>query len=142
VANTESKVISAVLEDKQMHVLLQANVDNLLRTHNDVWEFVRNYFEQNQSVPPTSLVVEKFRDFEPVADIGATKHHLEELKSEFLSDSLKDMLRSAAEDIQGGSGSGALENLISGTSQLKKETSTIRDIDATDIDSAVAYFET
>jgi len=141
VANTESKVISAVLEDKQMHVLLQANVDNLLRTHNDVWEFVRNYFEQNQSVPPTSLVVEKFRDFEPVADIGATKHHLEELKSEFLSDSLKDMLRSAAEDIQGGSGSGALENLISGTSQLKKETSTIRDIDATDIDSAVAYFE-
>ncbi len=140
-ANTESKVISAVLEDKQIHVLLQANVDNLLRTHNDVWEFVRNYFEQNQSVPPTSLVVEKFRDFEPVADIGATKHHLEELKSEFLSDSLKDMLRSAAEDIQGGSGSGALENLISGTSQLKKETSTIRDIDATDIDSAVAYFE-
>lgn len=140
-ANTEAKLISAVLEDKQVHVLLQANVDNILRTHNDVWQFVRNYFEQNASVPPKSLVVEKFRDFEPVDDVGATKHHLTELQSEFLNDSLKDMLRSAAEEIQGGNGSSALESLIGGTAQLKKETSVIRDIDATDIDSAIAYFE-
>jgi hypothetical protein len=34
VNNTEAKLISAVLEDKQAHVLLQANVDNLLITHN------------------------------------------------------------------------------------------------------------
>lgn len=140
-ANTESKLISAVLEDKQVHVLLQANVDNILRTHNDVWEFVRGYYEQNQSVPPKSLVVDKFRDFEPTPDVGATKYHLEELQSEFLSDSLKDMLRSAAEEIQSGHGSGALEGLITGTSQLKKETSVIRDIDATDLDSAVSFFE-
>lgn len=140
-ANTEARLISAVLEDKQVHVLLQANVDNILRTHNDVWDFVRNYFEQNSSVPPVSLVVEKFRDFEPVEGVGATKHHLEELQSEFLNDSLKDMLRSAAEEIQGGAGNSALESLISKTSQLKKETSVIRDIDATDLDSAIAYFE-
>lgn len=140
-ANTEARLISAVLEDKQVHVLLQANVDNILRTHNDVWDFVRNYFEQNSSVPPVSLVVEKFRDFEPVEGVGATKHHLEELQSEFLNDSLKDMLRSAAEEIQGGGGNSALESLISKTSQLKKETSVIRDIDATDLDSAIAYFE-
>jgi hypothetical protein len=78
--NTESKLISAVLQDKQIHVLLQANVDNLLRTHNDIWEFIRNYSEQNGSLPPVSLVVDKFRDFEPVQSIGATKHHLEELQ--------------------------------------------------------------
>jgi len=140
-ANTEAKVISAVLEDKQVHVLLQANVDNLMRTHNDVWDFVRSYFEKNASVPPVSLVVEKFRDFQPMEGVGATKHHLEELQSEFLNDSLKDMLRSAAEEIQTGNGGSALESLIGGTSQLKKETSTIRDIDATDIESALAYFE-
>ena len=140
-ADTESKVISAVLEDKQIHVLLQANVDNLLRTHNDVWQFVRAYFEQNAAMPPVSLVVDKFRDFEPVPGIGATKHHLQELQTEFLNDSLKDMLRSAAEDIQTGNGNAALEKLIGETAQLKKETSVIRDIDATDIEAAVAYFE-
>ena len=140
-ANTESKLISAVLEDKQIHVLLQANVDNILRTHNDVWEFVRGYFEQNSTLPPSSLVVEKFRDFEPVAGVGATKHHLQELQAEFLNDSLKDMLRDAASDVQVGQGTEALEKLITQTSQLKKETSVIRDIDVTDIESAVAYFE-
>ena len=139
--NTEAKVISAVLQDKQLHVLLQANVETLLRTHNDVWNFIRLYAENNGTVPPSSLVVEKFRDFEIIKDIGATKHHLEELQSEYLNDSLKDILRSAATEVQGGQGVQALEDLITKTSTLKKNTSSIRDIDATDIDSAIAYFE-
>ena len=94
--NTEAKLISAVLNDKQVHVLLQANVDNLLRTHNDVWQFIRNYFEHNKSIPPLDLVVDKFRDFQPIEGVGATKHHLEELQSEYLTDSLKDIIRTAA----------------------------------------------
>ncbi len=139
--NTEARVISAVLQDKQMHVLLQANVENLLRTHNDVWNFIRLYFDNNSSVPPVSLVIEKFRDFVPVEGVGATKHHLEELQTEYLNDSLKDILRSAAGEVQGGNGTEALNGLITKTSELKKNTSAIRDIDATDLDSALAYFE-
>jgi len=141
VNNTEAKLITAVLEDKQVHVLLQANIDNLLRTHNDVWNFVRNYFEHNSAVPPVSLVVEKFRDFEPIQGVGATKHHLEELQTEYLNDSLKDILRSAATDVQQGEGVKALDLLITQTSELKKNTSAIRDIDVTDLESAIAYFE-
>jgi len=140
-SNTESKLISAVLSDKQVHVLLQANVDNILRTHNDIWKFIRNYSETNGTVPPTSLVVDKFRDFSPIDGVGATKYHLEELQAEFLNDSIKDVLRSAASEVQAGQGAKALEDLITKTSELKKTTSIIRDIDATDIDSAVAYFE-
>ena len=139
--NTEARVISALLQDKQMHVLLQANVENLLRTHNDVWNFIRLYFDNNGTVPPASLVVEKFRDFQPVDGVGATKHHLEELQTEYLNDSLKDILRSAAGEVQGGEGTKALDELITKTSELKKNTSAIRDIDATDLDSAVAYYE-
>jgi replicative DNA helicase len=141
VNNTEAKVISAVLQDKQLHVLLQANVETLLRTHNDVWNFIRLYAENNGTVPPSSLVVEKFRDFEIIKEIGATKHHLEELQTEYLNDTLKDILRSAATEVQSGQGVLALEELITKTSTLKKNTASIRDIDATDIDSAIAYFE-
>jgi replicative DNA helicase len=121
--------------------LLQANVDTILRTHNDVWTFIRTYFERNGTVPPTSLVVDKFRDFTPVQGVGATKHHLEELQADYLNDSLKDILRSAAADVQGGSGVEALEQLITKTSELKKNTSAIRDIDVTDIDNAIAYYQ-
>lgn len=139
--NTEAKVISAVLKDKQVHVLLQANIENILRTHNDIWQFIRNYSEHNGTVPPMSLVIEKFRDFAPVEDVGATKYHLDELQAEYLNDSLKDILRSAASDVQGGNSSIALESLISKTAELKKNTSAIRDIDVTDLDSAIVYFE-
>jgi replicative DNA helicase len=141
VNNTEAKVISAVLEDKQIHVLLQANVENLLRSHNDIWNFIRLYSEQNNALPPKTLVVEKFRDFVPVDGVGSTKHHLDELQGEYLNDSLKDILRNAASEVQGGQGSKALEELITKTSELKKNTAVIRDIDVTDIESAVAYYE-
>jgi replicative DNA helicase len=43
--------------------------------------------------------------------------------------------------VQGGEGTKALDELITKTSELKKNTSAIRDIDATDLDSAVAYYE-
>ena len=140
-SNTEDKIISAVLEDKQLHVLLQANVETLLRTHNDIWQFIRKYAETNGTVPPKSLVVEKFRDFTPVDGVGATKHHLEELQADYLESSLKQILVSAATDVQDGKGVEVLESLITKTSELKKNTSVIRDIDATDLDSAVAYYE-
>ena len=139
--NTESKLISAVLKDKQAHVLLQANVENILTTHVDVWQFIRKYYEANSTVPPTELVVEKFRDFEPISGVGTTKHHLEELQAEYLTNSLKDIIRSAATDVQGGQGLDALESLITKTAELRKNTAAIRDIDVTDLDSAVAYFE-
>ena len=129
------------MEDKQLHVLLQANVESLLRTHGDIWQFIRKYAELNGSVPPSSLVVEKFRDFSPVSGIGATKHHLEELQASYLEDSLKEILVSAATDVQNGKGVQVLENLITKTSELKKNTSVIRDIDVTDLESAVAYYE-
>ena len=139
--NSEAKLISAVLQDKQVHVLLQANVDGILRTHGDVWSFIRNYFEQNGTVPPVDLVVEKHRDFMPIQGVGATKHHLEEVQAEYLNDSLKQILMSAASDVQSGKGTQVLESLITKTSELKKNTAAIRDIDVTDLDSAVAYFE-
>jgi replicative DNA helicase len=137
----EAKVLSAVLKDKQIHVLLQANVDNLLKTHNDVWNFIRNYSENNSTLPPITLVVEKFRDFHPVEDVGATKHHLEELQYEYLNDSVKSILRNAAGDVQAGNPVDALNNLITQTSELKKNTSLIRDIDVTDTDSTISHFE-
>ena len=140
-SSVEDKLISAVLEDKQLHVLLQADVEKLLRTHTDIWQFIRKYAEINGSVPPKSVVVDKFRDFSPVDGVGATKHHLEELQGEYLESSIKEILVSAATEIQGGSSVSALETLITKTSELKKNTSAIRDIDATDLASAVEYYK-
>lgn len=140
-SSTESKLISAVLNDKQVHVMLQANADNLMATHGDVWEFIRKYFDNNGTVPPTSLVLEKFRDFEVIENTGSTKYHLDELQAEYLNSSLKSILMGAASEVQAGEGAKVLEALITQTSELKKNTAVIRDIDVTDLESAVAYYQ-
>ena len=140
-SNIESKLISAVLEDKQVHVLLQANVENLLTTHADVWQFIRKYYENNLTAPPKELVIEKFRDFTPEENVGATKYQLEQLQHDYMNNSLREVLKTAAADVQADKSTEALELLIARTAELKKNSSAIRDIDATDIDSAVAYYE-
>lgn len=140
-ANLEAKTLSAVLNDKQVHVMLQANADTLFRTHGDIWQFIHEYYEQNQASPPINIVKQKFSDFEYIQDTGSTKHHLEELRAEYLNDNLKIMLRSAATDLQDGNANSALDSLIIETANIKKITSTVRDLDVSDIDSAVSHFE-
>ena len=140
-ANLEAKTLSAVLNDKQVHILLQANIDTILRTHNDVWGFVRNYYEQNQTVPPVSIVKQQFADFDYTPETGSTKHHLDELRTDFLNDNIKIMLRSAANEVQDGKATDALNTLVTETANLKRITSTVRDLDVSDVDDAVAYFE-
>lgn len=141
-SDTEAKVLTAVLRDKQVHVLMQANVDNLLSTHNDVWEFIRHYVDKNGSVPPENVVVENFRDFAPVDSVGTTKHHLEQLQSEFMDQRVREILRSAATEVQEGKAGDAVNTLISQTADLKKVTTAVRDVDLIDVDSAIAHFET
>jgi replicative DNA helicase len=140
-ANLEAKTLSAVLNDKQVHVLLQANAGQMLRTHEDIWNFIRNYYEQNQTVPPINIVEQNFPDFDYTKDTGATKHHLDELRTEFLNDNVKVMLRSAASQVQDGDSIAALEVLMTETARLKHITSTARDLDVSDVDDAIAYFE-
>lgn len=141
-SDTEAKVLTAVLRDKQVHVLMQANVDALLSTHNDVWEFIRKYVDKNGSVPPENIVVENFRDFAPVDSVGTTKHHLEQLQSEFMDQRVREILRSAAGEVQDGKAADAVNTLISQTADLKKVTTAVRDVDLVDVDSAIAHFET
>jgi len=140
-AELESKALSAVLKDKQIHILLQANPDSLFKTHKDVWDFIKNYQEQNSTVPPVELVVDKFRDFEPAKDIGNTKHHLEELRTEHLESSLSNVLMDTANKLKNKQPNEALNSIISKTSELKRITADIRDVDAVDIEDALAHYK-
>ncbi|MFZ9241643.1 MAG: DnaB-like helicase C-terminal domain-containing protein [Sediminibacterium sp.] len=140
-AELESKVLSAVLKDKQIHVLLQANPDSLFKTHKDIWEFIKNYQNQNGSLPTVNLVTEKYRDFVPAGEIGGTKHHLEELRTEYLHNNLSNILLDTATKLKSNQTVDALNNIIAKTSDLKRVSADIRDIDAVDIQDAVTHFE-
>lgn len=138
---SESKLITAVLEDKQIHHLLQGNVDAILTTHGDIWNFIKEYYSNNNTVPPISLVSDKFPDFIPEKDVGATKYHLDELRSEYLDRELRQIIRSAAEAVSDGEPSRSMDMLSTGIRNLNQEVNVVKDIDATDTDAAVAYIK-
>jgi len=139
--SVETKILTAVLRDKQIHVLMQANPDELFQTHKDIWEFIRNYIAKNGSMPPEGLVVENFRDFTPEKNVGATKHHLAELQHEYMDTKVREILHGAAGMVQEGDVNSAVDELISGASNLKKITSAVKDIDLVDADSAIDHFK-
>ena len=139
--DNETKLLTAVLRDKDAHVLLQANVGSILQTHNDIWEFIASYVNKNGSVPPESLVVENFRDFEPAKEVGTTAHHLESVQADYTDVKLRQILRDSAEDVQNKNYSDAISTLISETSSLKRVTSSVRDVDLVDLEGAVSHFE-
>ena len=136
---SESKVITAVLQDKQIHHLLQGNVDAILVTHKDIWNFIKEYYANNNAVPPATLILEKFPDFIPDKGVGATKYHLEELRNEYLDRELRQIIRSAAEAVSDGEPSKSMEMLSVGIRSLNQEVNVVKDIDATDTDAAVAH---
>lgn len=139
--SSEARVISAVLNDKQIFAVLQSNPEDLFRTHKDIWNFIKDYYEQNKSLPSPTLVQNQFSDFIYTKDVGATKYEIDLLRREFLDDNVRGMLRTAATEVQNGNPLKALDVVTSETARIKRVTSTARDLDAADIDSAVAYFE-
>lgn len=141
VQDLEGKVISAVLNDKQVHVLLQANPDTLFKSHKDIWQFIRDYTDKNMTVPPTEIVVEKFRDFTPAQNVGSTKHHLDELRASVLDSNLRDIIKISASQLNENKAVDALDLLISKTAELKRTTADVRDLDVVDVDDAVAHFK-
>lgn len=140
--SNEAKLLSAVLNDKQIGTMLQANVGDLLRTHNDVWEFIHSYYEQNHVVPPVMLVEAKFPDFEYTNDKVSTAYCLDEVRAEFLDDQVRTMLRVAAEEVKRGNPALALDTIVSDTARIKRLSTNVRDIDVMDVDAAINHFKT
>lgn len=139
--NAEARVLSAVLQDKQVHVLLQANARQLFKTHADIYDFIVDYYEHNGVVPPAALVAGSFHDFEYDEAVGATKHHLEELRTDFLNSSMYSALCSAAALLQEKGPREAMSELSSSIGNITRLTTAVKDVDVTNYDDAIAHFE-
>ena len=139
--NIEGKLLSSVLNDKQIHVLMQGNVNPLLRTHGDIWKYILDHYQSYQSVPSPAVVLEKFPDFMYHEDTEGTKYHLDELRSEYLEDGVKGLIRQAAQLAQKGQISTALDSILNESVRLRQVTSTVKDLDVGNSDSAVSYYE-
>jgi replicative DNA helicase len=136
----EVEVISALCKNKDIHTMYDSGADHLITHCADVWGFIKDYYSQTKQVPDSDLVATRFRDFDPV-DAGPTVYHIDKLRSSYLDESMRNAVRTAATLLQNNESGRALQELTSSISSIARVTSKARDIDVTDIDDAVSYFE-
>lgn len=137
--NRELAVISAVIEDGDMPSLLKAPTE-MFDQFGDVLEFITSYYADNRGMPPRKVVESKFA-ITLAEDVGSTKHNVDELHNAYINRALRKVIRDASQKLQDGNLKSALNGIVSGASALKKDTTDIRDLDATDVEEAVAHIK-
>ena len=139
--NTEALLISAVCKNKDISTLLADNVDELFTSHRDIWEGLKSYYYKFKAVPEAGILVERFKDFEPVEVKAETGYYLDNLKNEFISNKLKSILIRGGSMLKEDAASRVLAELQSQLAGLSRFTNNVRDLDVMDIESAARHFE-
>jgi len=136
----EVEVISSVCKNKDIHVLFDNNADELIQDCSDVWGFIKDYYDQTRQVPDSDLLATRFRDFDPV-DSGPTIYHVDKLRQAFLDESIRNALRRAASTVNNNESAKALSDLTKDITKMSRIGAKVRDIDVTDVENALQYFE-
>jgi len=139
--NTESAVITSVCENKDISTVLAENIDEVFTSHRDVWEGLKSYYLKFKSVPDISVLTERFKDFEPAKVKGETAYYLDQLKNEYISGRLRNLLLTSGASLKTEASSRVISLMQKELSTLGKLTSSVRDVDLTDFKLAEKHFE-
>jgi replicative DNA helicase len=134
--NTEAELISSVCKNKDISTLLAGSVDDLFTSHKDIWDSLKAYYYKFKAVPEVGVLMERFKDFDPVDTKAETGYYLDKLKNEFLTSRLKNIILQSGSAIKENAASRVISEMQYELSQLAKFTSNVRDVDVTDIDAA------
>lgn len=139
--NTESAVITAICENKDISTVLSSNIDEVFTSHRDVWEGLKSYYLKFKAVPDISVLTERFKDFEPEKVKGETAYYLDQLKNEYLASRLRNLLLSSGTSLKTEASSRVIAQMQAELSTLGKLTSNVRDVDLTDYEEAKKHFQ-
>ena len=139
--NAESAVITAVCTNKDISVVLADNVDEIFTTHRDVWEGLKSYYLKFKAVPDVSILTERFKDFEPASVKGETGYYLDNLKNEYLSGRVRNLLLSSGASLKTNASGRVIADMQKELTGLSRLTNNVRDVDLTDFKLAEKHFE-
>lgn len=134
--NTEAELISAVCKNKDISVLLSDNVDDIFTSHRDIWDSLKSYYYKFKAVPEAGILMERFKDFDPVETKAETGYYLDKLKNEYLTNKLKNIILQSGTSLKEDAAARVLADMQSKLSALNKFTNNVRDVDVTDLDLA------
>lgn len=134
--NTEAAVITSVCKNKDISTILADNVDEIFQSHRDVWEGLKSYYYKFKSVPEVTVLTDKFRDFEPVNVTAETGYYVDQLKNEYLSARMRNLLMKSGASLKDNAASRVLSDMQSEIASLSRLTNNVRDVDLTDYELA------
>ncbi len=142
--NYEARVLSSVIDRKDMVSIMSLGVDELMVSHKDIWEFVWRYYQNNKEVPPASVVVEEYPDFEYNDSLeGATKHYVDQLREHKASSDIQKVIAGAAKAMADGNvkATDLLGHLSKRVSEIQRSTGMSRAVDIRDADDAIEHYD-
>lgn len=134
--NTEAAVITSVCKNKDISTILADNVDEIFQSHRDVWEGLKSYYYKFKSVPEVNVLIEKFRDFEPVNVNVETGYYVDQLKNEYLAGRMRNLLMKSGASLKDNAAARVLSDMQSEIASLSRLTNNVRDVDLTDYELA------
>ncbi|NDB81295.1 MAG: hypothetical protein EB127_00890 [Alphaproteobacteria bacterium] len=139
--NNEAALISSVCKNKDISVVMAEDVDSIFTSHKDIWEGLKSYYYKFRSVPDVSILLEKFPDFDPVETKGETGYYLDQVRNEYLTAKIRNVLLTAGTSLKGHSAAKVISDMQKELNTLSRMTNNVRDLDLTDYELAEKHFE-
>lgn len=140
-ATQELITLNSVLKNKDIGVLFQENTDDLFEAYGDVWVGIKEYYGKYRDMPDAEIVKQRFPDFEVVDTKGATEYHLEQLKSQYISNRIEQLILKAGSKISPETAGIVLNGMLGDLGKLGKFSHSVRDVDIMDMQAAKEHYD-
>jgi replicative DNA helicase len=139
VASKEAAVLSAVIENRDIHVILGESPD-LFGNYGDAFSWAKNYYVRHKSVPSRDLFHSEFPDIELPEPDAPTKYCLDSLKEQYVSNRMEEIMVKAASSKGTMSAAERLGKMQTALARLGQYTTSARDLNLLDMEDAANHF--
>jgi replicative DNA helicase len=136
----EIKLFNAVCANKDIQSILSPDIEKMI-TSTDVYNTIVKYYHRYSSVPDFSIIQDKHRDLLEVKTSGDTKFYVDELRNEFITNEMRNIIAKNASRGSELGPSELLEKITSELTVLSRESGVVRDVNITDITDAVGDYK-
>ena len=89
----------------------------------------------------STILTDKYKDFEPAVTNGETAYYVDKLKNEYLASQIRNALLKAGNSLKVDAAARVLSDIQSSMSHLSRYTNSVRDVDITDYEAAERHIE-
>lgn len=140
-ANRELEVINSVVKNKDISVLFGESVDDLFISYGDVWGDIKDYHNKYHAIPDIEVLQERHSDLEDIPVRGETQYYLQSLKTEFIANQIKALVKKAALVTNPETSEIVLNGLQADLANLNRFSHSARDLNIMDFDEAERHYD-